>query len=74
MSRLITIKTLSVIRKVDIDPATLNACLVELAGFLRKSNRPLRQAALTTLKVAQPFFLSPYPGAVPQNQNGQVTD
>lgn len=50
MSRLSTIKTLSVIKNVDIEVTTLNACLAELAGFLRKSHRPLRQAALTTLK------------------------
>eukprot|EP00667_Euglena_gracilis_P000570 EG_transcript_570 len=50
MSRIITIKTLSVIRKVDVEVPTLNAVLAELAGFLRKSNRPLRQASLTTLK------------------------
>eukprot|EP00668_Euglena_longa_P003210 GGOE01003756.1.p1 GENE.GGOE01003756.1~~GGOE01003756.1.p1 ORF type:complete len:1245 (+),score=345.28 GGOE01003756.1:65-3799(+) len=50
MSRIITIKTLSVIRKVDVEVTTLNAVLAELAGFLRKSNRPLRQASLTTLK------------------------
>jgi len=50
MSRIITIKTLSVIREVQIEVSTLNDCLAELAGFLRKSNRPLRQASLTTLK------------------------
>eukprot|EP01012_Entosiphon_sulcatum_P043475 TRINITY_DN577_c0_g1_i1.p2 TRINITY_DN577_c0_g1~~TRINITY_DN577_c0_g1_i1.p2 ORF type:complete len:1259 (+),score=388.11 TRINITY_DN577_c0_g1_i1:1133-4909(+) len=50
MSRLPTIKTLSAIKEVDLDPSVLNAYLEELSGFLRKANRPLRQASLTTLR------------------------
>jgi len=50
MARLVTTKALAGLRRVDINAPVLNGILTELAGFLRKSNRPLRQAALTTLK------------------------
>jgi cullin-associated NEDD8-dissociated protein 1 len=52
ITRLTTVKTFSVLaeHKVDLKPV-LGSVVTELANFLRKYNRPLRQASLTTLAI-----------------------
>eukprot|EP01006_Ploeotia_vitrea_P018663 TRINITY_DN5030_c0_g1_i1.p1 TRINITY_DN5030_c0_g1~~TRINITY_DN5030_c0_g1_i1.p1 ORF type:complete len:1256 (+),score=241.90 TRINITY_DN5030_c0_g1_i1:44-3811(+) len=50
MTRLTTIKTLTVIKEVDMDPKLCNEYVQILASFLRKNSRPLRQSALVTMR------------------------